>query len=337
MDKISIVIPVYNVKAYLERCVNSVINQTYKNLEIILVDDGSTDGSEKICDSFNDNRIKVIHKVNEGLGLSRNIGIAHATGKYIAFVDSDDYADETMIANLYNELIKNNADTCIGGFKRVLKNQTIEDINPLAGRIFSYPQTITDVLAKMMGKNSQIDDHIEMSVWKVLFTTSIIKENKIKFPSERKFISEDIIFDTDYYTKCKKICMSNDTGYNYCDNTNSLTTKYNPDRFKLQMILFNELKNRTGKLEIFNDVKQRLYNTLIANTRYCIKLEQKFNGRKNALKNIRKICNNSELHQVLGDYSDSDPLKSKIINKLIYNKSIGILWYIMLLKNKFNI
>ncbi|OTA44624.1 glycosyl transferase family 2 [Limosilactobacillus reuteri] len=338
MDKISIVVPVYNVKQYLKRCVRSIENQTYRNLEIILVDDGSTDGSSEICDSFTDKRIKVIHKPNEGLGLSRNVGIKEATGKYIAFVDSDDYIDKTMISNLYSEMIKNHADTCIGGFKRVFKNKIISYANPLAGKTFEYPQIVKEVLAKMMGKASSIDDHIEMSVWKVLFTLSVIKKSNIKFPSEREFISEDIIFDTEYYTKCKKVCMSSDTGYNYCDNNDSLTTSYNPNRFELQVKLFKELQKRTIELSIYPFVEQRLYNTLIANSRYCIKLEQKFlHIRKDTLKRILFICSNSTLQYALIRYKVNEKKSSKLINKLIKKRRVTSLYYIMWIKNTFNI
>ncbi|MCC4357479.1 glycosyltransferase [Limosilactobacillus reuteri] len=337
MEKISIIVPIYNVKSYLQRCVQSISRQTYRDLEIILIDDGSTDGSGELCDSFEDKRIKVFHKRNEGLGLSRNVGIKEATGKYVMFVDSDDYIDKTMVENLYKDLISNKADTCIGGYKRVLKDKTIKNINPLSGKVFESSQIIKDVLAKMMGRASKNDDHIEMSVWKVLFTLSIIKENNIVFPSERKFISEDIIFDTEYYTKCKRVCMSSDIGYNYCDNSNSLTTKYNPNRFKLQITLFEELKKRASNLNIYTFVDQRLYNNLIANTRYCIKLEQKFNPKNVALKNIKDICSNKKLNEVFSYYLDDGPLKSKVINKAIQRKRYNFLWWIMFAKNKLNI
>lgn len=337
MDKISIVVPIYNVKPYLSRCVKSIVEQTYSNLEIILVDDGSTDGSSQLCDSYNDPRIIVIHKKNEGLGLSRNAGMKKATGKYLMFVDSDDYIDSRMVEKLHNDLVVNNADTCIGGFKRVYGSKIVKKVNPLSGRVYDYPRIKNEVLVKMMGKDKIIDDHIEMSVWKVLFSNSIIQQNHLLFPSERKYISEDIIFDIEYYSNCKRVYMSDDTGYNYCDNSNSLTTKYNSNRFNLQVVLFNKLKSKMQELGLYTEAKQRLYNTLVANTRYCIKQEQKFNNRKKALKNIKIICNNEILHKVLSDYSNNEPLKSKMINKLIYNKSIGTLWYVMFIKNELNI
>jgi len=111
-EQISIVVPVYNVEQYLEKCVNSIINQTYKNLEIILIDDGATDSSGKLCDELAkiDNRIKVYHKENGGLSDARNYGVERATGDYIGFVDSDDCIDSEMYEKLYEAIRKENVD-----------------------------------------------------------------------------------------------------------------------------------------------------------------------------------------------------------------------------------
>lgn len=115
MEKISIIIPVYNVKKYLNDCIQSVINQTYNNLEIILIDDGSTDGSGDYCDEIakKDSRIFVYHKTNGGLSEARNVGIKISTGKYITFIDSDDYIENLYIETLYNSLIEYKADIAI--------------------------------------------------------------------------------------------------------------------------------------------------------------------------------------------------------------------------------
>ena len=111
-DLISVIVPIYNVEKYLEKCIKSIINQTYKNLEIILVDDGSPDNCGKICDEFaeRDKRIKVIHKENGGLSDARNFGLNVASGDYISFVDSDDYINEKMYEILFSEIKKNDSD-----------------------------------------------------------------------------------------------------------------------------------------------------------------------------------------------------------------------------------
>ena len=121
MAEISIIVPVYNVEKYLENCIESILNQTFKDFELILVDDGSTDNSGKICDIYKkkDSRIKVIHKNNGGLSSARNAGLDIACGKYVGFVDSDDYIHYQMYEKLYHQIIKNKADISVCGFQKV--------------------------------------------------------------------------------------------------------------------------------------------------------------------------------------------------------------------------
>ena len=123
-EKISVIVPVYNVEQYLERCVESIVNQTYKNLEIILVNDGSTDNSGELCDELakKDNRIKVVHKENGGLSDARNNGERESTGEYIIFIDSDDYIHHEMLNTLYNQIVEKNADVSICGVMNVYSN-----------------------------------------------------------------------------------------------------------------------------------------------------------------------------------------------------------------------
>ena len=118
---VTIVLPIYNVEKYLNRCINSIVNQTYKNLEIILVDDGSPDKCSQMCDEWEkkDTRIKVVHKQNEGLGMARNTGIENATGDYICFFDSDDYLELTAIEKLYKLAKKTDSDIVTYGYSKV--------------------------------------------------------------------------------------------------------------------------------------------------------------------------------------------------------------------------
>lgn len=114
---VSVIVPIYNVEKYIDRCLNSIINQKLEDIEIILVDDGSPDNCPQICENYRkkDDRIKVIHKENEGLGYARNSGIKIANGKYISFIDSDDYISEEFLYNLYTKAIEYDADACLGG------------------------------------------------------------------------------------------------------------------------------------------------------------------------------------------------------------------------------
>lgn len=121
---VSVIVPVYNAEHFIEKCIHSILNQSYKNIELILVNDGSTDNSVKICDSFAkiDNRIKLIHQANSGPSVARNNGIYNAKGKYIQFIDADDYIEENMIETLVNEMEKG-LDIVICGYKRIFKEE----------------------------------------------------------------------------------------------------------------------------------------------------------------------------------------------------------------------
>ena len=130
---ISIIVPVFNVKNYIEKCILSLINQTYENIEIILVDDGSSDGSEIVCDKFQSkhkNTIKVIHQKNQGLSVARNVGLENASGEFVCFVDSDDYVEPTMLETLFNSLSFANADISICSFfEENENNKTLHTVN----------------------------------------------------------------------------------------------------------------------------------------------------------------------------------------------------------------
>lgn len=342
-DLISIIVPVYNVEKYIERCVDSLIKQTYKNLEIILVDDGSVDKSAELCNEYakQHRNIKVVHKANAGLGYARNTGLDVATGKYVAFVDSDDYISEDMISNLYHDLKRNDSDACIGGFKRVCGNTISTKRNSLAGKKFVGDEIKECVIPRMLGKKPNGTDYIEMSVWKVLFNMEIINRYQLRFPSERELISEDIVFDLKYYSKCNSVYMSDDTGYFYCDNEGTLTTRYRPERFELQKKLYLYVDEEVSKMGIADITKIRRMTTFVSNTRYCIKLEVKFaktNGYEIMKKNIRYICEDELTESVFSVYEHSKvPLKSRIINLMIKEKCVGLLITVMYLREKLHL
>lgn len=126
-DLISVIVPVYNMEEYIKQCLDSILNQTYTNLEIIVVDDGSNDGSEKICDDYKnkDSRITVIHQKNSGVSVARNVGLDFCKGKFISFVDPDDYVEPQYIEYLYNSLIENCVDISLCDYNYVDKNSKI--------------------------------------------------------------------------------------------------------------------------------------------------------------------------------------------------------------------
>lgn len=340
MCKISIVIPVYNVEMYLEECINSVTQQTYKNLEIILVDDGSTDNSGELCDKFqkSDSRIKAIHKKNEGLGLSRNVGLANVSGEYVTFLDSDDYLDLSTIENLFKKIQLYGVDVCKSGFKRVDNSHSITSVRKYSDELFEKDDAKFKMLPRMIGSAPDKKDSFEMNVCGTLYKTSIITEHNIKFPSERELISEDMIFNIDYMQYAKGACTTSFVGYYYRTNINSLTRSYKKDRFDKSKYFYNFVKDKLIKLGYDYETIERLQRMFFIYLKVCI-FEEINSGftLKSIINRIKEMCSDGLVRQIICEYPVKYlGAKQKIFIKLIYYKS-AILLYIyakFLNKNK---
>lgn len=215
-DLISVIIPVYNVEKYLTRCAESVINQTYNNLEIIFIDDGSTDESGKICDMYakQDKRVKVVHKENGGLSSARNAGLDIARGHYIGFVDSDDYIDLNMYESMFNSIKKYKTNiACVGiiredeqnGFKQIIRcpNKETE---------YSDEESIEEILYSR---------NIGISVWSKLFEKTIFE--KIRFPVGETNEDACIMIDL---MEGKKVVHTGIPLYHYLVREGSITNSY---------------------------------------------------------------------------------------------------------------
>lgn len=218
---ISIIIPVYNVENDLKVCMKSVINQTYKNLEIILVDDGSTDNSGKLCDDFalEDSRISVIHKKNGGLSDARNVGIENSTGEYIFFIDSDDYVNKKCVEKCMSSLIKNNADISIIRMICVSED-TDEEVD------ISVSNTVKILDSQKAIEISLYQTDFSCSACGKLFKREII--NDIRFPKGR--LNEDLAVCHLFFDNADKIVYSDFVGYYYRQRDGSIMHKFNPRR-----------------------------------------------------------------------------------------------------------
>lgn len=313
---VSVIVPVYNVEQYLKRCVNSILEQTEENIEIILVDDGSPDSCPQLCDEFaaQDNRIKVIHQKNAGLGMARNSGLEIASGEFVMFVDSDDYIVPNAIEILYHIAETSNADTVLAGYYRKNTTKINECLLPFKDKCFEgKAEIINNILINMLGSPPDYYDDIflKRSVWGNLYSLKLLKKNNILFCSERKFISEDLIFDMEYYPITNKVAVSSKPVYYYCVNSESLTLSYDKDRFIKQIVLFHELKKRAKNLDL--NIDERLNRSFIGNARQCIYSEAKHRRPLQAMRGISSICKNEELKNVLNNYhSSAMPFRQKV-------------------------
>ena len=207
---ISIIVPVYNTEKYLERCLTSLIEQTKKEIEIIIINDGSTDNSEKIIKKYKDSRIKYIKNVNQGIGATRNEGIERAQGKYLMFVDSDDYIEQDTCEVLFTKAEKDNLDMVICDFYRECENGEKKE-----ERILDFENTTIKETPELLYK-------INLSPWNKLYSTKMIKDNNILFEEELKYEDTPFVFIS--MDKSKQIGKVNKCLNHYIIHSNSETT-----------------------------------------------------------------------------------------------------------------
>lgn len=336
IPKVSIIVPIYNVERYLDRCLNSLQNQTLQDIEIILVDDGSPDNCPKLCDKYakKDNRIKVIHKMNNGLGYARNSGIEIAIGEYIAFVDSDDYVEKNMYEILYNSSKKSGADITLCGYKRI-NNKKISYCNDVKDIQIKHNNECISVLKGMIGLSDKTQ-HYDFAVWHGLYSNKLIQKNNVRFCSERDYISEDIIFHLSIVPLCKNICIIPDCLYCYCLNENTLTTKYKPGRLSANLKLckyifdyINNGKNNCLKENIQDNIDYLLIDKTISNLSYEVKYNRK------CLSALKEIVNNELVRETIDRYPIRLLSKKQFyLTRLVKMKCIHMLYLIFYLKFK---
>ena len=240
---VSIIIPCYGVEKYLNRCMETVTKQTLKNIEIILVDDGSPDNVPRMCDEWaeKDSRVKVIHKENAGLGYARNTGIEVASGEYIAFVDSDDYVDLNMYEKLYGIAREHELDVAYCGFRKEFKRGFFTNVHEYDAYTEFVGSDVQCLIPDFVASAPYIKSEYryDMSVWHSIYRRSIISNNNLKFVSERNFASEDTPFQIDFLSFSNHVAFIPDVLYTYCFNGNSLTKTYPIEKYnKIRNLYF---------------------------------------------------------------------------------------------------
>ena len=222
---LSIIVPVYNTGEYLHRCIKSVLEQTLSDIEIILVDDGSLDKSGEICDEYakKDERVKVIHKENEGASVARNVGISISCGEYVGFVDSDDWIEKNMYENMIKKAKETDAEIVMCDAVTKYDNKPDE------------PDTITQIKESCVLEKVDISPGLLLelsgSVWRCIYKLQFINDNKLKFQPHIAF-SEDRIFNIQALGYTSKCAYIKEAYYNRYINKDSIVHKFHPDYFE---------------------------------------------------------------------------------------------------------
>lgn len=312
-DKISVIVPIYNNEKYLKECIESIIEQSYMETEIILVDDGSTDKCPQICDEYakKSNKIKVIHKKNGGVSSARNNGIAEATGEWISFVDSDDWIEPTYLEEMINAANKNKADIALCGYKRVASND-----EKICWSNYNKVITSKEYLINCLNPQTGFG----------FCHMKLIKKDKIqniKFDEKLK-VGEDALFNIELSKNVETAVYVNKYLYNYRINMSSAVKKFDKDYPEKYIKSMKKISNYIEKnTENNNDIQQNLYDfiafhVLLIAVNYCYNPENNRNGGKKSLSNI---CN-------------QEPLKNAIKNSDYKNLSITRKMTLFTIKHK---
>ena len=253
MPKFSIIMPGYNVEDYIKRAVDSVLNQSEQDFELIVVNDGSTDKTKEICDEFKDKKIKVIHKKNGGLSDARNEGFKKATGEYIIFMDSDDYWDKDLLKEI-NKSLNNNPDVVRFQIRTIDENKTSAD----------YPETPFKSKTGEEAFSLITKYHFVENAWAYAIKRDYYLKNKFEF--KKGAIHEDYGLTPLIIIKASKVNSINYIGYNYCIRSNSLMTNTDYEKVKKKVKDFYEHYLYLNKeIEKIN-VDKTIFKSFIANS-----------------------------------------------------------------------
>lgn len=303
---VTVVIPVYKTEKYLNQCVQSIVDQTYKQLQILLIDDGSPDRCPQMCDDWaaRDSRIQVIHKNNEGLGQVRNTGIREAKGEFLCFVDSDDYLALDAVEKLMERQRRTEAEVVVYGIHTVDNaGRTLDSFSPSFGEnMFAGDQVQKVFLPELIAPDPAGDGRrkIYMSMCLMLFSVEMLHSCGWRCASERTIISEDVYSLLELFRYVKCVALLEEPLYFYRENLMSLSRTYRQDRYEEIRHFYLESMKLCEAMGYGVEVRNRLADPFLAFTRAAIKQEA---GSPLSLrerrKHIRSIVEDETLQEAL--------------------------------------
>ena len=284
--KISIILPVYNAQRYLRACLKGIINQTFKDIEIICVNDGSTDGSGAILEEFaaDDKRIKIVAQKNQGAAIARNIGISRARGEYLSFLDADDIAKPRLIEKLYNQALATDADVVLCG------SVLIESVSA-SELVYTYCPPKVDLLPKKIFSYKDIPDSIfqviSPTAWDKLFRKNFILKNDLFFQNLPS--CNDVAFMYLAALKAKRISYTDEILYSYRYMTESSISSRRGELAENILKAMQNIKNELIKDDIFYEVEKSFYNRAVHTFKYELSHVIRTKKYKKVLKEFRKF------------------------------------------------
>ncbi len=306
MSKVSVIIPIYQVEKYLQQCVDSIRNQTLRDIEIILVDDGSLDSCGKMCDAFalEDNRIKVIHKENGGLSSARNAGLKIASGEYVSFIDSDDYTDLQMLEKMYKSAVQSDSDMTGCGFYEMDCNGEWKILHAnLPAGVYEHEIIVEEMVKNILGNDQKVGEKkCQGYAWLNLYRRDIISTYHIEFPSERVYFHEDELFLLQFLYHSQTVSFIDEPLYYYRFNGSSLSKRYRPGMWEMSKCLIAAFRDFSKKFGIENECRRRIDLYMLSYVSIAVQNEchpcvnRTF---KQQIAFISSICGDAEVQRVL--------------------------------------
>lgn len=334
---VSVIIPVYKTEKYLNQCIKSIVNQTYDNLDIILVDDGSPDSCPQMCDEWakRDNRITVIHKKNNGAGMARNTGLDYAKGRYVCFCDSDDYLALDAIEKEMRTMNATGADVVVFGLNKVDSDGNV--LSAFAPRMEKESYIGEDVqktfVPELIAPDPKGDgkNRLYMSNWLMLCSLDMIRSNGWRFDSEREIYSEDVYSLLALYMKVNHVAILSEALYYYRNNDSSISRSYHPERYDRIRHFYLETVALGKRLGCTQNVIDRLYMPYISFTIAALKQEANA-AIPVAIKksNLKRILNDELLQEAIKDTHKSKTALTREILFWSIQKKCYSLCYLLL-------
>ena len=233
MAEISVIVPVYKAEAFLRKCTDSILTQSFRELELLLVDDGSPDGSGALCDAIaaEDPRVRVFHQQNGGVSFARNLAMKNAAGRYLAFADADDWLAPKALETLYRAAEETGADSAgCAHFRAEVTGETVLEPGALPKGVYGPAEIRTGIVDRLLGERmGKPGEVLNGFIWRFLFTREILQKNNITFAGA---YLEDELFLMEYFCHAKKLVMVEEPLYFYLQNPASVTRRYLPDYMK---------------------------------------------------------------------------------------------------------
>ncbi len=325
--KVSIIVPIYNVDKYLSRCLDSILNQSIKEIEVIAVNDGSTDRSYEILLDYqkSDPRLKVINKKNGGVSAARNTGLEHVSGEYIGFVDPDDWIDKHMYEELYKTAQFEEADVVMCSYIREFGGHSKEKQFHMPEQVkFTGEEVHKKILRRLIGplgdevRNPELLDSWG-TVWSKLYKANLILENKIVFTDLHEIgTNEDSLFNIEVMYLSQNFVFINKYFYHYWrENSTSLTSNYKPNLLSQWECLFNKLSTFIEKNELDKTYSQALSNRICLNT-LGLGLNELFEQNQQASKKVKKIKRILHHQQIRSSFTNLELSQFPLVWRVFY-------------------